>query len=176
MLVQCKALQRTPAPYLVRELEGAFAGVPAGWRATAAAGGHGGGDDPAGEERPGEQSRAHLAVPGEAERESRVAAGMLGLLATPKPATKGVREAMGRSRLPLGFAMIGLDGRITQLLWNWAARELWLEGVGVTTRYCPPSEGLKEGDGVEEGVEDKEKRRVRDEVVLTWKGEVLPDG
>ncbi|KAL2153133.1 hypothetical protein VTH82DRAFT_4288 [Thermothelomyces myriococcoides] len=65
VLVQCKAVQR-PGPNLVRELEGAFVGAPAGWRATA-------------------------------DRH-----GVLGLLVTERPATKGIREALTRSRWPMG--------------------------------------------------------------------------
>ena len=32
VIVQCKAFSRKPTPSLVRELEGAYAGAPAGWR------------------------------------------------------------------------------------------------------------------------------------------------
>ncbi len=120
VLLQCKALAEGPRPRHVRELEGAFVGAPAGWRAR--------GD-------------------------------VLGLLAATREATRGVREALGRSRWPLGFVMVRTDGRVEQLLWNRKAAEMGLEGVGVTIRYLPMEEG---GDG-----------GVAREVVLTWKGEVL---
>ncbi len=95
---------------------------------------------------------------------------VLGLLAAPKEATAGVREAMGRSRLPLLFAMIGnTDGRVMQLLWNQRAREVGLDGLGVTVRYCSTTK--------EDGAESEEEKegQVTREVALTWKGDVLPD-
>ncbi|KAI9886663.1 MAG: hypothetical protein M1823_001506 [Watsoniomyces obsoletus] len=89
---------------------------------------------------------------------------VLGLLAAPKEATAGVREAMGRSRLPLLFAMIGnMDGRVMQLLWNQRAKDVGLDGLGVGVRYC--SNVDEDGD---------EKEDVKREVALTWKGNVLP--
>ncbi|KAI9718560.1 MAG: hypothetical protein M1812_004011 [Candelaria pacifica] len=62
---------------------------------------------------------------------------VIGVLTTPKNATKGVYDALGRSKLPLCFIMIGLGGRMEQCLWNAAAREKGLEGVDVTLRYTP---------------------------------------
>ncbi len=128
-LVQCKAhLTRAPTPAVVRELEGAFAAAPAGFRPGAV-------------------------EPGDA------AEGVLGVLATPLPATPGVRDALGRSLAPLAFFMVGIGGEVQQCLWNRNAAGLGLEGVGVTVRY-----GGSEGQ--------------RKEVALMWKGELLdfPDG
>ncbi|KAK3324267.1 hypothetical protein B0T19DRAFT_443688 [Cercophora scortea] len=108
VFVQCKALASTPTSVLIRELEGAFAGAPAGWRGE----------------------------------------GVIGLLATCGPATKGIREAMARSRWPMGFVCCSKEGEVRQMLWNRRAEEEGLAGLGVGTRYV--------GDG---------KR-----LVLTWNG------
>ncbi|KAL3418363.1 hypothetical protein PVAG01_10079 [Phlyctema vagabunda] len=80
--------------------------------------------------------------------------GVLGLLVTQKSATKGVREALGRSRCPMAYVLCGSDGKILQMLWNRRAEQEGLEGVGV---------GLKYGGG------DRDDK----EVVLTWKGDVI---
>ncbi|KAH0557030.1 hypothetical protein GP486_005183 [Trichoglossum hirsutum] len=119
VLVQCKSHKRSPGPSLVRELEGAFAGAPAGWR----------GD------------------------------GVLGVLAATREATRGVRDALGRSRLPLCFLKVSPEGRVEQCLWNSVCEREGLEGVGATVRYSP---------GGEDGEEN-----VGREIVLTWKGKVV---
>ncbi|TVY83027.1 Uncharacterized protein LSUE1_G002431 [Lachnellula suecica] len=82
--------------------------------------------------------------------------GVLAFLVSKKPATKGVREALGRSRWPMGYVLCEDDGRVLQMLWNRKAEQESLEGVGV---------GLKYGGG------EKSER----EVVLTWKGEAIKD-
>ncbi|KAL2021970.1 hypothetical protein VTK56DRAFT_6389 [Thermocarpiscus australiensis] len=117
VLAQCKAVQR-PSPHLIRELEGAFVGAPAGWRA---------------------------------------ARGVLGVLVTERAATRGIREALGRSRWPMGFVACSREGRVEQVLWNRRAEEEGLEGLGVATRYV-------DGGGGQAGKE----------LVLTWRGVVLP--
>ena len=115
VLAQCKAVQK-PGPHLIRELEGAFVGAPAGWRGPE---------------------------------------GVLGLLVTVRPATKGIREALGRSRWPMGFVACSREGRLEQVLWNRRAEEEGLEGLGVGIRYMNGGQGGKE-------------------LVLTWKGRSLP--
>lgn len=80
--------------------------------------------------------------------------GVLGLLVTPSAATKGAREAMGRSEYPMGFLKIGIDGRVEQFLWNRRASEIGLCGMGVTLKYSNGDELSKE-------------------IVLTWNGKVL---
>jgi hypothetical protein len=90
---------------------------------------------------------------------------ILGILATPLPATKGVRDGLGRSRLPLAFLNVSLDdgheqlgvGTIEQFVWNSVAAKELLGSVGVTVRYAPAAPG-----------ED-----VKKEVCLTLKGEVV---
>lgn len=80
--------------------------------------------------------------------------GVLGLLVTQKSATKGVREALGRSRWPMGFVLCSADGKILQMLWNRKAEQEGLDGIGVGLKYTG-------GDVTEK------------EVVLTWKGEAI---
>jgi len=75
---------------------------------------------------------------------------------------------MGRSRWPMGFLKVGLDGKIEQLLWNRSAANIGLEGVGVVVRHGPGRVEVERevGDEVEKG-EGLER-----EVVLTWHGDV----
>ena len=61
--------------------------------------------------------------------------GVLGFLATDKPATKGIRDALGRSHWPMGFIACSRDGVLQQLLWNRRAEQEGLEGMGVGLRY-----------------------------------------
>lgn len=123
VLLQCKARSGPLTPNHIRELEGAFAGAPAGWR----------GD------------------------------GVLGILVATREATRGVREALRRSSIPLGFVMATADeGKILQFIWNNEASENGLEGMGVTTRYMHDTgSGRGNGDGVER------------EIALTWNGFAL---
>lgn len=114
VLGQCKAVQR-PGPHLVRELEGAFASAPAGWRGS----------------------------------------GVVGLLVAEKHATKGIREALARSRWPMAFVACSRAGVVEQFLWNRRAEEEGLEGFGVGMRYAGGGGGGQE-------------------LVLTWKGRNLP--
>ncbi|KAI9826269.1 MAG: hypothetical protein M1826_006691 [Phylliscum demangeonii] len=165
VLIQCKATRhKRPGPHLVRELEGAYAGAPGGpaWR----------------------DARAVVA-----------------LLAAPRQATRGVRDALGRSPLPLAFVMVDTGGRVRQLVWNRAVRRLGLEDVGVALRYGEEPVGelvpaLDGGGGGAEPVagesgvlgipedsqprreqqdrdQDQDQDRLRGEVILTWRGEVL---
>ncbi|KAI9865818.1 MAG: hypothetical protein M1824_000078 [Vezdaea acicularis] len=117
VLLQCKALRRTSSPSTIRELEGAFAGAPTGWR-----------------------------------NENTVA-----ILVSMKPATKGVREAVGRSGLPLAFCMVDGEGVVRQLIWNrWVSQKMG-EQFGVGLRYTVRGEETSE------------------EIVLTDKGRVIQD-
>jgi hypothetical protein len=95
--------------------------------------------------------------------------GVVGVLVSPREATKGVREAMGRSRWPMAWVMLevlqreGKDGRgigkVRQMLWNKAAAEVGLEGLDVTMRYDRALE---------------KKREVGKECVLMWQEKPLP--
>lgn len=61
--------------------------------------------------------------------------GVLGLLVSQRPATKGVRDGMGRSKLPMGYVCCEGDGAVKQMVWNRRAEEEGLERFGVTTRH-----------------------------------------
>ncbi|KAL9600074.1 MAG: hypothetical protein Q9219_003444 [cf. Caloplaca sp. 3 TL-2023] len=130
-LVQCKALKSKPGPSLVRELEGMYAGAPAGWRAST-------------QNNSNEEGEANNNV--------------IAVLCAKREATKGVREAVRRSKVPVVWVMVedlgGEEGKVRQVLWNERVREVGAEGVGVGVRYA-----LGEGE-------------VGKEVRLTWKGEV----
>lgn len=112
VIAQCKAIP--PQPSMVRELEGAYVGAPAGWR------------------------------------DGRV----LALLVASGAATKGVREAVQRSRLPMGLMQVTKEGWMKQWIWNAAAAAAGLEGVGVVARH-----GGKEGEG--------------HGIAMTWMGKVV---
>lgn len=98
VLVQCKAgVGQRVGPQHMRELEGALAGAPPGWR-----------------------------------QEGRV----LAVMVCERPATKGVRDALGHSRWPMAFVYCeGGGGAVRQMLWNKRAEENGLHGVGVGTRH-----------------------------------------
>ncbi|KAJ5826287.1 hypothetical protein N7474_003425 [Penicillium riverlandense] len=87
----------------------------------------------------------------------------VGMLVSPREATKGVRDAMARSGYPLLWMMIERDGTMRQALWNARAELLGLEPLGVETRYTG-------GDG---GGDLSEK--VSAEVALTWDGGDIGD-
>lgn len=82
--------------------------------------------------------------------------GVLGLFVTENPATKGVRDSIGRSRWPMGFISCSREGHIQQILWNRTAEVEGLEGLGVGMRYSG-----------EDG---------KPELLLTWKGQHLALG
>lgn len=67
---------------------------------------------------------------------------VLGVLVSPERASEGLRKQMYTSRRPMAFLQISRTGIITQFLWNRAAAERGLEGLGVTPRYTvlPPND------------------------------------
>ena len=81
----------------------------------------------------------------------------VGVLVSPREATKGVRDALARSSFPLFWMMVERDGGLKQALWNAKAEELGLGSLGVETRYGSSESELKK------------------EVVLTWDGADIPD-
>ena len=89
----------------MRELEGAAAGAPAGWR--------------------GERT--------------------VGVFCAKKPATKGVREAIQRSGVPVVWAMIEDVGegrsRIAQVLWNEKVNQVGAQNMAVGLKHTPVSAG-----------------------------------
>jgi hypothetical protein len=78
--------------------------------------------------------------------------GVLGLLASERAATKGVRDSLGRSQWPMVYMCCSKDGVVSQMIWNQHAEELGLDGYGVAVRR---------GDG-------------EDELVLMRNGKALP--
>lgn len=79
--------------------------------------------------------------------------GIVALLVTQRPATKGVREALAHSRRPLGYVSCSKDGMLEQVLWNRKAEEEGLEGMGVTARLS-----------------DEDRHGDTQRLVLTWRG------
>ncbi|KAL4887836.1 hypothetical protein BDV59DRAFT_211802 [Aspergillus ambiguus] len=77
----------------------------------------------------------------------------LGVLVSPREATKGVRDALARSSAPLVWMMVRREGLLRQVLWNARAEASGLAGVGVEMRYGPGEE---------------------ETVGLTWDGEAMP--
>jgi hypothetical protein len=104
--------------------------------------------------------------------------GVLGFLVSPKTTSRGVREALGRSKWPVGYFMVDGNGRVAdsgtsavpggfaplgkvrQLLWNHEAAKHGLEGLGVTVRH-------DEKLGVHAGTAK--------EVALMWNGCVITE-
>ena len=84
----------------------------------------------------------------------------VGVLVSPREATKGVRDTLARSAYPLFWMMIERDGTLKQALWNARAEELGVGLLGVETRY-----------GTTEGAESGS---VTKEMVLTWDGCDIP--
>lgn len=137
VILQCKAgAGQRVGPHLVRELEGAFIGAPVGWRSRT-----GNGDD--GNES-GNANGNGLAV--------------IGLLVTEKPATKGIRDALARSRWPMAYIYCAGAGHVRQMLWNQQAeKSCGLTGLGVTLRHATD-----------------EHEGAYTHIVLTWQGKPLP--
>jgi hypothetical protein len=109
---------------------------------------------------------------------------------TTKKATKGVMEALGKSRWPMAFLKISRTGVIEQFLWNQNASERGLEGVGVTLRHTPrkllPDEENDTEEEADEAITESKKRSkqlekwkdtgTRKDILLTWMGEpIFPD-
>ncbi|BCS26558.1 uncharacterized protein APUU_51269A [Aspergillus puulaauensis] len=82
-----------------------------------------------------------------------------GVLVSPREATKGVRDALGRSGMPLVWMMMGREGSVRQVLWNGRMEGLGLGGLGVEVLY--PADMGEDSDGHGHG---KGKAR------LTWDG------
>ncbi|CAI7568484.1 unnamed protein product [Penicillium viridicatum] len=85
----------------------------------------------------------------------------VGVLVSPREATKGVRDTLARSAYPLFWMMIERDGTLKQALWNARAEELGVGPLGVETRYGTTA--------------DPESGSVKKEMLLTWDGCDIPD-
>lgn len=84
--------------------------------------------------------------------------GVLGFLVAAESATKGMRDALIRSELPLAFLQINRDGIVEQFLWNHIASHFGLEGLGVTTKHLQPAKN------------QSSKPSATKEIALTWNG------
>ncbi|PWY72073.1 hypothetical protein BO83DRAFT_48023 [Aspergillus eucalypticola CBS 122712] len=82
--------------------------------------------------------------------------GVIGMLVSPREATRGVREALTRSRFPLVWCLVGLEGRVRQVLWNERVEGVVGDGLGVGVVYRADA-----------GEQDAEAR-------VTWDGEDVP--
>lgn len=88
--------------------------------------------------------------------------GVMGFLVATHQATKGMRDALIRSHLPMGFLQATAEGTLLQFIWNHEAAKQGLEGMGVTNRFTPQTEEKhSEGNGLEQ------------KIALTWKGWTL---
>ncbi|KAL1795904.1 hypothetical protein ACET3X_006128 [Alternaria dauci] len=108
---------------------------------------------------------------------------VMGLLVTTRKATIGVLRAMGQSRWPMGFVLISREGLIEQFVWNRAASEKGLQGVGVTLRHTPrallaePEEEVGKDEKVSKKIRAKFKNAgTRKDIQLTWMGSPIFPG
>ncbi|RDW90363.1 uncharacterized protein DSM5745_02138 [Aspergillus mulundensis] len=119
---------------------------------------------------------------------ARGSGGGVGMLVGPRETSKGVREALGRSAMPLVWMMVERDGRVRQVLWNGRVEKLGLGGLGVEVLYSKSGEGEAEAevstearltwegkevqtmDEVEEGM-----KRLEEEWMTKWKEDGLED-
>ncbi|KAL6235233.1 hypothetical protein BDW75DRAFT_210237 [Aspergillus navahoensis] len=115
---------------------------------------------------------------------ARGSGGGVGVLVCPRETSKGVREALGRSAMPLVCMMVERNGRLRQVLWNGRVEGLGLSGLGVEILY--PNYGEIEGeaearltwggkevqtmDQIEEGM-----RRLEEEWMVKWENSGLSD-
>ena len=107
-LIQCKALAKKVGPHVVREVEGAFAGAPSGWR---------------GDTCVGVLCASRPATPGVREAIRRSKRGLVWMFVEER--TKGGEGEKGDRT----------GGRVRQMLWNDRVAEMGAEGVDVGLRY-----------------------------------------
>ncbi|KAF1968548.1 hypothetical protein BU23DRAFT_409955, partial [Bimuria novae-zelandiae CBS 107.79] len=115
---------------------------------------------------------------------------VLGVLVSPARASEGLRKQMYLSRRPVAFLQISRSGLITQFLWNRAAAERGMEGVGVTPRYtvlplaavnipvrCRDANGRwVKGSNPPVRIQKPQVRTVVTDIQLTWMGTpIFPD-
>lgn len=103
---------------------------------------------------------------------------VLGLLVTTLKATKGTMDAIARSHWPMGFVMMSRQGLIQQFVWNRAASDHGLQGVGVTVRHTPrvllPKAEIEDADEGATGGKKRPSKFVKSgtqkDIQLTWMG------
>jgi hypothetical protein len=113
---------------------------------------------------------------------------VLGLLVTTQNATKGLKERLGASRMPLGYIKVSKGGIIEQYVYNSKAEERGLQGVGVTVRYTPlvteNNNERGEDEDLPEIINGKRRRKkrkaekyifagVKKDIQLTWQGDPM---
>lgn len=86
--------------------------------------------------------------------------GVVGVLVSSREATKGVRDALARSRVPVVWMMVRRDGVVQQVLWNREVEVLGVARLQAVVRYLPGRDGEGEADR---------------EIALAWDGEEVPD-
>ncbi|KAL3495999.1 hypothetical protein BJX62DRAFT_146338 [Aspergillus germanicus] len=96
--------------------------------------------------------------------------GHTGVVVSPREATRGVREALGRSRMPLVWLMVGWDGVLRQALWNARVESLGggLGGLGVETVYRAALGS--ESASISDSAPASDGNGQRQEVRFTWEG------
>ncbi|KAI1437206.1 hypothetical protein GGR50DRAFT_120107 [Xylaria sp. CBS 124048] len=83
--------------------------------------------------------------------------GVIGLLVSMQPATRGIRESLAHSRWPLAYVSCSGNGVLQQMLWNQKAEEEGLEGMGVSVRRS-----------------DVDREGAAQHLLLTWRGRSYP--
>ncbi|KAF7901147.1 hypothetical protein EAF00_003368 [Botryotinia globosa] len=69
---------------------------------------------------------------------------VMAFLVSQQAATKGVREALGRSQWPMGYVLCGAGGKVMQMLWNRKAADEGLGGLEVEMHYAGGDRNEKE--------------------------------
>jgi hypothetical protein len=110
---------------------------------------------------------------------------VLGLIVTTCKATKGTLAALSQCRWPMGFVLISRAGTVQQFVWNRAASDRALEGVGVTLRHTPrillPDIDAESDDVAVDTKATKKHAKfktagTKKDIQLTWMGSpIFPD-
>lgn len=105
-----------------------------------------------------ELAGAYAGAPSEWQGES-----VLALLASSKAATKGVLQGAQASKSALGVLHVESDGLTRQFVWNHAAGQRGLAGIGVTAKY---QQEQSRNPLADQGIKETIKT-----VTLTWNGQ-----
>ncbi|KAF2722882.1 hypothetical protein K431DRAFT_283393 [Polychaeton citri CBS 116435] len=88
---------------------------------------------------------------------------VVSLLVTSGEVTRGVREALQRSSIPAGVLGVDIDGYLQQVLWNVAAEQRGLTGIGVIVKYADKAH-----------VTGSRTNGLKGSIALTWLGRPWP--
>lgn len=84
--------------------------------------------------------------------------GVLGIFASTREATKGVRDSLAKSRYPLMWFLVGVeDGDVKQALWNQKVMDIGLQGLSAAIKF--------------DAVDGLPRESDKGSVVLTWDGQ-----